>query len=78
MFTRFNYQLIWITSVQSCFEKFWSEEDLLPFFIEAEYIHPKQINLLQMNNDPDSQLEILPMMITRATTANRLIDHKID
>ena len=31
-----------------------------------------------MNNDPYSQLEILPMMITRATTANRLIDQKID
>ena len=73
--------MIWNSLDQSCFKNFsnhFAEQELLLFFITTENVHPKYLNLLQNFTENISELEILPNMVTRAITANRLIDHNND
>ena len=51
-----------------------TEQEVIPFSIKNENFHPKHPNLLQINTDINSQLEILIMMFTEAISANRPID----
>ena len=79
--SRSIYQLIWSTSNHRCFKSFSNhvtEQELLPFLIKTENIHPKNFNLLKINTELFSQSELPPNMITRAITTNRPIDHNVD
>ena len=47
-------------------------------FFLTENLHHKYYSLLQTKNENISQLDFLPKMITRASTATRPIDHNND
>ena len=57
-FSRYIYQLVWITLDQSCYENFshhFNEQDWFPFLTKIGNIHHRYKNLLQTN------IEILPV-----------------
>ena len=60
------------------FSNQFTEQELLRFLNKTENVHPKNFNLLQINTEINSQMELLPNMTTRETTANRPITHNTD
>ena len=56
----------------------FTELELLQFLIKDEKVHPKHLYSVQINTDNISPLEILPMMIIRATTAKKPFDQNFD
>ena len=63
---------------QNCFENLpnqFAEHDLFPFLIRDGKVYPKKANLLQINTNIISQLEVLPIIITNAIPADRSNDH---
>ena len=46
--------------------------------VRVKSVQTKNLNIQQCNTDIVSQLDLLPVMITQATTVNRPIDDDID
>ena len=66
---------------QSCFKhlsNLFTWQQLLPFLIITEKIHPKYSYLLRINTKNIYHLEFLPKMKTQAITANIPIGHHFD
>ena len=53
------------------------EQEIFSILIKTEILYFNYFNLLQTNNEIFSRLEFLPVMIIRATTANRLFDQNL-
>ena len=78
---RFNYQLIWSILDQTCFEYFpnqFIQQELFRLLIIIEIVYPNIPKLFHFKVEIRSQLEFQPIMITRAITANRTIEHYIN